>query len=174
MFFGLAKPAVLKDTTLIEEEIVNVEVWTYNEPRLYTVQESQVKKDAKKSYQTVINLNNDKDIKKKYIMKNKGNLGELMNEYQKELKKILLKDNVSLKNVEKYIKTLSDNECYFKNLIFISLKFYYYEIEFNYNDKIYKKAIIKTRGINNNICYNNELNEKMLQKEKIKLFIFYQ
>ena len=60
LFFGLAKPAVLKDTTLIEEEIVNVEVWTYNEPRLYTVQESQVKKDAKKSYQTVINLNNDK------------------------------------------------------------------------------------------------------------------
>ncbi|UMB61139.1 prolyl oligopeptidase family serine peptidase [Lutibacter sp. A80] len=58
LYFGLAKPPIVKDTTLLDEEIVNVEVWTYNEPRLYTVQEMQVKKDAKKSYTTVIHLNN--------------------------------------------------------------------------------------------------------------------
>ena len=103
---------------------------------------------------TDINLSTDKNINKKFIKKNKGNLGELMNEYQKEVKKILLKDNVSLTNINNYIKSLNDNECYFKNLIFISLKFYYYEIEFNYNDKLYKKEIIKTRGVNNNICFN--------------------
>jgi dipeptidyl aminopeptidase/acylaminoacyl peptidase len=60
LFFGLAEPPIVKDTTLIEDEIVNVEVWTYNEPRLYTVQELQLKNDKKKSYRTVIHLNNDK------------------------------------------------------------------------------------------------------------------
>ncbi len=57
LYFGLATPPIVRDTTLIDEEIVNVEVWTYNEPRLYTVQELQVKNDRKKSYQTVIHLN---------------------------------------------------------------------------------------------------------------------
>lgn len=57
LYFGLATPQIVQDTTLLKEEIVNVEVWTYNEPRLYTVQELQVKNDKKKSYQTVIHLN---------------------------------------------------------------------------------------------------------------------
>lgn len=56
LFFGLATPPIVKDTTLLKEEIVNVEVWTYDEPRLYTVQELQVKNDQKKSYQTLIDL----------------------------------------------------------------------------------------------------------------------
>jgi dipeptidyl aminopeptidase/acylaminoacyl peptidase len=60
LFFGLAEPPIVKDTTLIDNEIVNVEVWTYDEPRLYTVQELQLKNDKKKSYRTVIHLNNDK------------------------------------------------------------------------------------------------------------------
>jgi dipeptidyl aminopeptidase/acylaminoacyl peptidase len=60
LFFGLAEPPIVKDTTLIDDEIVNVEVWTYDEPRLYTVQELQLKNDQKKSYQTVIHLKNDK------------------------------------------------------------------------------------------------------------------
>jgi dipeptidyl aminopeptidase/acylaminoacyl peptidase len=62
MFFGLATPPIIKDTTLIDEEIVNVEVWTYNEPRLYTVQELQVEKDKKKSYLTVIHLNQNNKL----------------------------------------------------------------------------------------------------------------
>ncbi len=60
LYFGLAKPPIIKDTTLLDEEIVNVEVWTYDEPRLYTVQELQVKNDAKKSYTTAIHLANNK------------------------------------------------------------------------------------------------------------------
>lgn len=60
LYFGLAKPPIVKDTTLLDEEIVNVEVWTYNEPRLYTVQELQVKNDAKESYTTAIHLANNK------------------------------------------------------------------------------------------------------------------
>ncbi|MCO4820875.1 MAG: S9 family peptidase [Flavobacteriaceae bacterium] len=60
LYFGLALPAIVQDTTLLKEEIVNVEVWTYDEPRLYTVQEIQAKNDRKKSFQTVYHLNNKK------------------------------------------------------------------------------------------------------------------
>jgi dipeptidyl aminopeptidase/acylaminoacyl peptidase len=60
LYFGLAKPPIVKDTTLLDEEIVNVEVWTYDEPRLYTVQELQVKNDAKESYVTAIHLATNK------------------------------------------------------------------------------------------------------------------
>lgn len=60
MYFGLATPPIVKDTTLLKEEIVNVEVWTYDEPRLYTVQELQVKSDQKKSYLTAIHLDSKK------------------------------------------------------------------------------------------------------------------
>ncbi len=56
LFFGLAKPPVLRDTTLLDEEIVNVEVWTWDEPRLYTVQEMQVKNDTTKGFMAVISL----------------------------------------------------------------------------------------------------------------------
>ena len=62
MYFGLARPPIVKDTTLIKEEIVNVEVWAYDSPRLYTVQELQVKNDQKKSYTTAVHLNSKKII----------------------------------------------------------------------------------------------------------------
>lgn len=58
LFFGLAKPPIEKDTSLLDEEIVNVEVWTYDEPRLYTVQELQLKNDTVQSFTTAINLKN--------------------------------------------------------------------------------------------------------------------
>ncbi|MEO1010582.1 MAG: prolyl oligopeptidase family serine peptidase [Bacteroidota bacterium] len=59
LFFGLATPPIEKDTTLTEDEIVNVEVWTYDEPRLYTVQELQLKKDTVQSFRTAIDLGNN-------------------------------------------------------------------------------------------------------------------
>ena len=58
LFFGLRTSPVVQDTTLLEEEIVNVEVWTYDEPRLYTVQELDVKKDKKKAYLSVYDMDN--------------------------------------------------------------------------------------------------------------------
>ena len=58
LFFGLRKPPIIKDTTLTNDEIVNVEVWTYDEPVLYTVQELQLKNDTIASFRTVIHLNN--------------------------------------------------------------------------------------------------------------------
>lgn len=62
LFFGLRKPPVLKDTTLTKEEIVNVEVWTYDEPTLYTVQELQLKNDTIRSYQTAVHLKDNKPV----------------------------------------------------------------------------------------------------------------
>lgn len=62
LFFGLRKKPIVQDTTLLPEEIVNVEVWTYNEPRLYTVQELQVKNDEKKAFLSVYNFNQNKMI----------------------------------------------------------------------------------------------------------------
>lgn len=62
LFFGLRTTPIVKDTTLIDEEIVNVEVWTYDEPRLYTVQELQVKNDKKKAYMTLYDFNSNKII----------------------------------------------------------------------------------------------------------------
>ena len=62
LFFGLRRPPVVKDTTLTDEEIVNVEVWTYDEPRLYTVQELDLKEDTIRSYQTVFQLKTNKMV----------------------------------------------------------------------------------------------------------------
>lgn len=62
MFFGLSDLPILQDTTLLDEEIVNVEVWTYDEARLYTVQETQVKADREKSYKAIYHISNKKII----------------------------------------------------------------------------------------------------------------
>ena len=62
LFFGLAKPPIIKDTLLTDDQTVNVEVWNYNEPRLYTVQKLQVKNDTVKSYKTLIDLKNNNKL----------------------------------------------------------------------------------------------------------------
>ncbi|MEO0571429.1 MAG: S9 family peptidase, partial [Bacteroidota bacterium] len=62
LYFGLARPPIEKDTSLLDEEIVNVEVWTYNEPRLYTVQELQLKNDSIKSFTAAMQLSDKKPV----------------------------------------------------------------------------------------------------------------
>mgnify|MGYP003667503869 CR=1 FL=1 len=62
MYFGLATPAIVKDTTLLKEEIASVEVWAYDSPRLYTVQELQVRNDQRKSYRTAIHLKSNNKL----------------------------------------------------------------------------------------------------------------
>ena len=62
LYFGLAKPPIEKDTSLLDEEIVNVEVWTYDEPRLYTVQELQLKNDSIQSFATIYHLGTKKIV----------------------------------------------------------------------------------------------------------------
>jgi dipeptidyl aminopeptidase/acylaminoacyl peptidase len=62
LFFGLRPTPIVQDTSLLDEEIVNVEVWTYNEPRLYTVQELDVKDDKKKAYLSLYDFKTDKMV----------------------------------------------------------------------------------------------------------------
>lgn len=62
MYFGLATQPIVKDTTLLKDEIVNVEVWAYDSPRLYTVEEVQVNNDKTKSYTAALHLNSNKVV----------------------------------------------------------------------------------------------------------------
>ena len=62
LFFGLRAAPIVKDTTLLDEETVNVEVWTYNEPRLYTVQKMQVQNDQKKAFRSLYDFSLNKMI----------------------------------------------------------------------------------------------------------------
>ncbi|WP_299519146.1 prolyl oligopeptidase family serine peptidase [Winogradskyella sp.] len=62
LFFGLRTTPIVQDTTLLDEEIVNVEVWTYDEPRLYTVQELDAKNDKKKAYLSMYDFNKNQMV----------------------------------------------------------------------------------------------------------------
>ena len=62
LYFGLALPEIYQDTLLLKDEIVDVEVWTYDEPRLYTIQEMQLNNDRKKSFKSVYHINDEKVI----------------------------------------------------------------------------------------------------------------
>ena len=50
LFFGVNPKPILADTTLLPEEIVNVEVWSYKDKRLHTQQKVKAKEDEKKAY----------------------------------------------------------------------------------------------------------------------------
>lgn len=52
LFFGLSPALPEKDTMLLDDEIVNVEIWHHDAPRLYTMMESTKDADAKKAYNT--------------------------------------------------------------------------------------------------------------------------
>lgn len=58
LFFGIEPEPALPDTSLLEEEIVNVEVWNYKDPRLYTQQKIEVQKDKDKAYLSYFNTLN--------------------------------------------------------------------------------------------------------------------
>jgi len=58
LFFGTNPKPLLKDTMLLPEEIVNVEIWNYKDSRLHTQQNIELKKDKKKAYLAVLNISN--------------------------------------------------------------------------------------------------------------------
>jgi dipeptidyl aminopeptidase/acylaminoacyl peptidase len=57
LFFGTNPKPVVQDTTLLPDEIVNVEVWNYQDVRLQTQQKTSLEADRKRSYWAVMNLN---------------------------------------------------------------------------------------------------------------------
>lgn len=62
LFFGIAPAPIVQDTTLLEEEIISVEVWNYRDKVLYTQQEAQLERERKRSYVSVWDLKNNKGI----------------------------------------------------------------------------------------------------------------
>lgn len=63
LFFQMREKPILQDTALLDEEIVNVEVWNYNDQRLFTHQENQKSQDLKLGYLSYYDANTDKVIK---------------------------------------------------------------------------------------------------------------
>jgi len=53
LFFGIAPSTLQQDTSLLEEEIVNVEVWAFDDPVLHTVQKARLEQEKKRAYTCV-------------------------------------------------------------------------------------------------------------------------
>jgi dipeptidyl aminopeptidase/acylaminoacyl peptidase len=62
LFFGTNPPPIIADTTLLPDEIVNVEVWNWNDRKLQTQQKVSLENDKKKSYWAVVNLEDKKIV----------------------------------------------------------------------------------------------------------------
>jgi dipeptidyl aminopeptidase/acylaminoacyl peptidase len=62
LYFGFAQQPILPDTTLLPEEIVNVEVWAYDDPRVHTQQKVQLERDRKRSFDAVYLAATDKIV----------------------------------------------------------------------------------------------------------------
>jgi dipeptidyl aminopeptidase/acylaminoacyl peptidase len=60
LYFGKSLPVLQADTSLLEHEIVKVEVWTYRDERLYTQQEIEKEKDQKASFLSAYDLTSKK------------------------------------------------------------------------------------------------------------------
>lgn len=56
LFFGMAAPPILRDTSLLEDEIVEVEVWAYTDKRLYTQEEEKLDEEKKRAYTCVYHI----------------------------------------------------------------------------------------------------------------------
>lgn len=62
MFFQVKELPVLQDTALLDDEIVNVEVWNYQDQRLFTHQENQKGSDLKFGYLSYYDAVNDRVV----------------------------------------------------------------------------------------------------------------
>jgi len=60
LYFGIRPAPLLPDTNRLEEEIVNVEVWTHHDKRLYTQQENRMEAEKKRTYTCVWHVQRDK------------------------------------------------------------------------------------------------------------------
>jgi dipeptidyl aminopeptidase/acylaminoacyl peptidase len=56
LYFGVAPILPIQDTTLLEDEIVNVEIWKYDTPRLYTEMNVAKDKDLAKTFTVLYSL----------------------------------------------------------------------------------------------------------------------
>lgn len=54
---GFCPPAIDRDTSILDDEIVNVEIWHHDTPKLYTQMESSLEEDKKRAYTYVFDTN---------------------------------------------------------------------------------------------------------------------
>ncbi|MEL7120424.1 MAG: prolyl oligopeptidase family serine peptidase, partial [Bacteroidota bacterium] len=57
LFFGIAPNPVLQDTSLLKDEIINVEVWSYTDKYLYPMQEVRSGREKNRTYLSVFDIN---------------------------------------------------------------------------------------------------------------------
>lgn len=62
LYFGTIERPLVKDTTVLEEDIVKVDVWNYKDAPLMTQQLANLKSDLKKSYLAVLSTSNLKTV----------------------------------------------------------------------------------------------------------------
>lgn len=62
LYLGIQAPPVLKDTTLLDSEIVNVEVWHYQDDVLYTQQSVKAEEMKKKNFDVVYHIASSKYV----------------------------------------------------------------------------------------------------------------
>lgn len=62
LFFGIAPPVLLKDSLILDDEIVNVEVWSHTDGMLHTQQKVREKRDREKTYLCYYDINRDKIV----------------------------------------------------------------------------------------------------------------
>lgn len=60
LMFSISPSPILQDTSLLDDEIVNVEVWHYNDSKLYTRQENDIKEDQEQDYSCMYDIENKK------------------------------------------------------------------------------------------------------------------
>jgi len=53
LYFGISPKPILKDTTLLDEEIVNVEIWHWEDPQLHTQQKVRQRREERRAYTVV-------------------------------------------------------------------------------------------------------------------------
>lgn len=59
LIFRITPPQLSQDTSLLDDEIVNVEVWHYNDSKLYTRQENSLEDDKKRDYACVYHIDDN-------------------------------------------------------------------------------------------------------------------
>jgi hypothetical protein len=59
LFIGTAPTPMVQDTTLLQEEIVNVEIWHSEDAYIYPMQNVRLENEKKRSYLATINLSNN-------------------------------------------------------------------------------------------------------------------
>ena len=62
LFFGIAPKIIVPDSTLLEDEMVQVEVWHYQDPMIYPQQKVKLDEDKKRSYTCVYHFDNNKVV----------------------------------------------------------------------------------------------------------------